>query len=187
MTDPSVGPTQPPSGGRAYLIALLLIAVSGFAGVWSLSQPWVTAVTNSGFGNEPVSVTGSALYPLSLAGAWLGLAGAVAVIATAGIVRRVVGLLICLSAAAVAVGPVAFLLSSEAVMLSDSVQAAADSAQRTSWWVLTGACAIAMTVAGLMVWRSGLQWRSLSGRQDGSAKVAASDWELLDRGEDPTA
>lgn len=187
MTDALAESAQPSSNGRTYLIALLLIAVAGFAGVWSLSQAWVTAITNSGFGDEPVAVTGSTLYPLSLAGAWLGLAGAVAVIATAGIVRRVVGLLICLAAAALAVGPMACLLSSEAVIIGDSAQAAAESARRTSWWALTAICAIAMIIAGLMVWRFGGQWRALSGRQDGSAKVSASDWELLDRGEDPTA
>ena len=187
MTETPPEPRSPSPHGRTYLIALLLIAAAGFGGVWALSQPWVTAVTNAGFGDEPVTVAGSTLYPLSVAGAWLGLAGAVAVIATAGIVRRVVGLLICLAAAALAVGPMAFWLSSEAVMISDSTQVTAESVSRTSWWALTALCSLAMIVAGLMVWRFGSQWRALSGRQVGSTKVAASDWELLDRGEDPTA
>ena len=84
MTETPPEPRSPSPHGRTYLIALLLIAAAGFGGVWALSQPWVTAVTNAGFGDEPVTVAGSTLYPLSVAGAWLGLAGAVAVIATAG-------------------------------------------------------------------------------------------------------
>lgn len=187
MSDSSEVPGSAGSTGRTYLITLLVVAVAGFAGVWSLSQPWVTAVTNSGFGEQEVSVSGSALYPLALAGAWLGLAGVVAVIATASNVRRAVGLLICIAGIALCVGPVAFLFTSEAVAISESAKVVASGATRTSFWLITALCAIAMFAAGLTVWSRGAQWRSLSGRQDGSAKPAASNWEMLDRGEDPTA
>lgn len=187
MSESAQTPQATGSDGRTYFLVLIVLAASGFAGVWSLSQAWVTAVTTTGFGEEAVSVSGSTLYPLSLAGAWLGLAGVLAVIATSGKVRRGIGLLIAVAAIALCVGPIAFLFTSEAVAISESAKVAATGATRTSYWLITVACALAMFAAALVVWARGSRWRALSGRQDGSAKPTASSWELLDQGVDPTA
>ncbi len=186
MSQPTVVPSPPRASGRSYIASVVLIAAAGFVAVWSLSQPWVSATTNSGFGRESVSVTGAILYPLSLAAAWLGVAGVVAVVATAGTVRRAVGLLIGVSAIALTVGPVSFLFASEAEAISNTAGVAAESAYRTNMWVVTFLCGVLMFTAGLVVWSWGGQWRALSGRQAASNKSAASAWELLDRGEDPT-
>lgn len=179
--------SEPPrSSGRWYAPTLVVTAATGFLAVWSLTQPWISGSTNAGFGDERVTITGATLYPLALAGAWLGVAGVVAVIATSGVLRRGVGLLICLAAVAIAVGPVSFFFASEVAQFDKVAEVAAGSIERTNFWLVTLLCALLMFAAGLLVWLWGEDWRSLSGRQAGSVKPTASSWELLDRGQDPT-
>lgn len=174
-------------GGRAYLATLLVLVVSGLAAVWSLTQPWVTATNNSGFGDQTTTVSGASVYPLSLAGAWIGLACAVAVVATSRLIRQAVGFVISVAAVAVLVGSVSFIFASEVELATEAGRVAAASAERSSAWVVTAACGLVMFCSGLLVARYGARWRSLSSKQSGTQQRMPTAWEALDRGEDPTA
>lgn len=171
---------------RDYVVTVVVEVVACIVAMWSLSQPWVTASTTTGFGQQEVTVSGSSVYPLSVAGAWVALALVVAVIATAGSLRRVLGGAIAIAGVAVVVGPVSFLLASEVELATASARVATTDATRTSLWIMTLACGIVVIVAGIVVSMRGAAWRSLSKRQSG-AKPASTPWEALDRGDDPTA
>lgn len=174
------------SGGRSYLITLVVIVGAAVVVLWSLGQPWVSGTFDAGFGEESISVIGNTLYPLSSTAAWIALAAVVAVVATSGVVRRSVGLIISVAGVAVIVGPVSFLLASEVELATRSASVAAISASRTAYWALTLVGGIVIFGAGLVVWARGASWRKLAGNQAGSTPAEPSAWEALDRGEDPT-
>ncbi len=175
------------SGGRVYLATLVVLTIAGGAAVWSLTQPWVSATTRGGFGDQTTVVTGASLYPLSLAGSWVGLAAAVAVVATSGFIRRAVGIVIVACAVAILVGPVSFIFANEVELATESSRIAAVSATRSSAWIITAVAGVLVFCSGLLVARYGIGWRSLSSRQSGTQHREPTAWEALDRGEDPTA
>lgn len=173
-------------GQRDYVTTVVVQLFACLVALWSLSQAWVLASSPSGFGQQAITVSGSSLYPVSVAGAWLGLALIVGVIATSGGFRRAIGIAICVAAIAVIVGPISFFFASEAELATASARVAATDAARTSSWVMTGACGLVIFATGLVVWSRARSWRSLSSRQSGS-RPAVTPWEALDRGDDPTA
>lgn len=170
-----------------YLVTLVVLIAAAALALWSLAQPWVSGLTSNGFADRTVEVTGSQLYPVSAAGCWLALACVLAIVASSGRARRVVAAVLVISAAAVLVAPIAFFASTEAELLTEAAEVAARDAVRTSMWLVTGVAGLLILACAAVIWVRGSGWRSLSGRQSNTSTRKESSWELLDRGEDPTA
>ncbi len=175
------------SSARGYAATLIALTLAGAAAIWSLSQPWATAQTSNGFNETTLEISGSALYPVGLACAWIALASVVAVIATSGVVRQVFGVVILFAAAGIGAASLLFLLLGEVVSTTSTPTAEAVSAARTgSWWAVALLAALVIAACGVTTMIFGSRWRRLSARQDGQTRAPASDWEALDQGEDPT-
>ncbi|MGV1035702.1 MAG: Trp biosynthesis-associated membrane protein [Candidatus Nanopelagicales bacterium] len=174
---------------RIYPLVLLCLLLSAGISVWALQRTWVTSsVTEPGLPADTETVTGSSLYPASLAGAWLALACVVAIVATRGRWRSVVGVVVVLASVATMISAVAFPLTAGIEFASPSLSSRPNLQISTSnWWIVTGICAVVIFVCGVAVLRWASQWRSLSSRQAGTTTPELSDWEKLDRGLDPSA
>jgi len=178
---------------KAYPSILLLLAISGLLVVWSLSQPWVSATIADGvLPVEKVVVTGSTIYPLAVACGWIALASVLAVAAIRGVARVVLGVVVVLAALGVLANALGFALSpGRDALTQTSISATAQVSTSTSqWWIVSAVAALVFGYCGIATIRWGRTWRTLSARQDGNAaadRPARSDWEALDRGEDPTA
>lgn len=189
-SDPKADTTGVPSPKQAggYGLTLVGLIAGGAGALWSLTQPWATEVVSNGFTTAEVAVSGASLYPVGLAGAWIALASAVAVVATGGRVRQVFAAVVLASAAAVLAAPLLYLLLDAVVVGSDIGQPQSAAESRTTWWILTLVCGLLIAAAGVTTMVRGSRWRRLSARQDGQRKrVAVSDWDALDQGDDPTA
>lgn len=174
---------------KTYMITLGLLVLGGLGGVWSLSQVWVTATLfQPGLPTEFLADTGATLYPVALVGSWLAVASAIAIIALGAKARKVIGVLAVLCAVAVLVSPVAFFVTDSAVRVTDqNNQFESIAVATTHWYILLLPCSIAIAIAGVLAIVASSQWRSLSNAQTGSQKTTkASDWEVFDRGDDPT-
>lgn len=190
MTD-SVEPAPTPAEkSSGYGLTLLALTIGGGGALWSLTQPWASETVSNGFTTESVDVSGAALYPVGLAGAWLALASVVGVVATSGRARQVFGVVVLGSAAAVLAAPLLYLLLDQIVVGADTSQtrdALGASPTKTLWWVVTMLCGFAIAASGIFTMLRGAGWRRLSARQDGQKqKSDVSDWDALDQGNDPT-
>lgn len=181
-------PELPARSRRTYPVVLVCLLLSAGISVWVLQRTWVTSsVTEPGLPIETETVTGATLYPASVAGAWLALACVVAIVATRGRWRSVVGVMVLLAAIATMVAAVAFPLTASIEFASTSLSSRPNLQVTTSsWWLVTGLCAVAIFACGIAVLRWSSQWRSLSSKQAGTASPELSDWEKLDRGLDPS-
>ena len=168
-------------------VLLLLVAASGL-GVWALGQVWVTStVVLPGMPAQAETATGSQLYPAATAGAWFALACVAALVATKGRGRFVVGALIVIAAAAVLTSVIAFPLTADVEFASSSFKSAANLTVTTAaWWILVAAAGLVIAGCGVVTLIFGRGWRSLSSRQGANTTRELSDWEKLDRGQDPT-
>jgi uncharacterized membrane protein (TIGR02234 family) len=187
------------------LITALLIDVVGAAGaLLAATRQWqsVTTPRPAPLHDDVLALTGRDIDAAPTALALVALAGVVAVIATRGWLRRVVGGVLALSglgliwraaasSGAVSVQRARALVSEHhptaALGPTPHVQA------HVGWAVVTIVCGILVTAAGAWIAWRGHRWQVMSARYEAqppvegdSAKAAASLWNALDRGEDPT-
>jgi len=180
---------------RAVLVLVLLAAsvvlVSG-------SREWVSgSVGDVVLGTSALHGRGSDLAPGVMAAALVGLASAV-VAATSGRVVRVVAACSALAAAVLGASVVVAVLADPSAALGTLAAAGTGrggtlAAQgRVSGWAWAALAAmLVMGVGGLGALIGGSRWHGLSSRYDAGEPAAgqapaASAWDQLSRGEDPT-
>lgn len=195
------------TGGRRFAGVLLVLALASLGVLVSYSATWVVALVPvfagapepSAPGRE-VALAGRDLAPLGAAMGWVGLAAIAALLATRTWGRRVTGAVVLLAGGAAGVTGIAFGLTEAATggggafiaaALGDPADAAASSVSISAWWVLAAVSGLAMLACGMLALVDGPAWPRLGARysrSDGvrSAPSAASTWDALDRGEDPT-
>jgi hypothetical protein len=154
------------SARREISIAVLLSAAGAGLALFAATRTWWVEVVPR---PAPLPATrtahdGGDLLP---ALALVGLAGAGALVATKGRARRWLGVLLLLNGAGVAAGG--------AVGLADA----------TGWPLACVAGGVLLAAGGAFAAVRGARWPSLGTRYE-RAPVATSDWDALDRGEDPT-
>lgn len=154
------------NGRREISVAVVVCAAGAGLALFAATRTWWVEVVP-----RPVPLTatrtahdGGGLLP---ALALVGLAGAGAMVATKGRARRWLGVLLLLNGAGVAAGG--------ALGLSDA----------TGWPLACVAGGLLIAAGGLLAVVRGGRWPSLGTRYE-RAPVATSDWDALDRGEDPT-
>lgn len=182
--------------------ALLALAVGGGLTLVSASSRWATLSAEDGLVGASVSVTGSALAPLSVAVGVVALAAVPAVLAVRALLRAVVAGVVALLGvvAFVQVAAVAADLAATArEWWQVEVGALARSAQvEVTAWPYATLVGLLVVVAGAgLVLVRGSRWSGLSGRYDAPAAADGSrprptaspdvdPWQALDRGDDPT-
>lgn len=176
------------SSGRTYGLVLVGLVAGGALALWALGQTWVTAqVTEGDLPEQIVTLSGSAIYPVSAAAAWVAIASIAAIVAVSGKGRIAVGAVILAASAGMGVAALAFPLSSQVQRVSAAYTTAPEvTATTSSAWIAVAVATVLTGVCGITVLIAGPSWRSLSSKQSGSAPRKTSDWEALDRGEDPT-
>jgi uncharacterized membrane protein (TIGR02234 family) len=160
--------------------------------------------------DEVLSVSGRTVDAAITALAVVALAGVVALLATRGFARRVVGVVVFLAGAAMlwrAVTAFGALNAqrARALVLAHHPGApigirAPEVSTSATWPVVTSICAVLILVAGVLVAWRGSGWATLSARYDRpsddggdpdpageNARAAATMWNDLDRGHDPTS
>lgn len=174
--------------GRSYLVTSVVLIAAAALAIWALGQVWVSAqVRDSDLPVQMVDVTGSSLYPASLAAAWVTLAAVAAIVATRGRLRSAVAIVVMVCAAGIGMAAIAFPLSSHIELISGNYQTNQDvSVSVTSYWVFVAVAAVLVAGCAISALMFGSAWRSLSARQSGATARKNSTWDALDRGEDPT-
>ncbi|MDQ1696853.1 MAG: hypothetical protein QOJ03_2206 [Frankiaceae bacterium] len=183
------------TGRRGLLVALSGCVIGGALTLIAAGRTWGHAVLPAATGARVrVTVTGhdvAAALP-ALGVALLVLAGAV--IAVRSWLRRLVGLLLVVVGGAV-IGIGATSADNVTAALRDrafGVQHAGVSAGLSGWAVLAIAGGAFAVAAGALTAVAGAQWPALGARYESPAGAsraaprAESDWESLDRGDDPT-
>lgn len=183
---------------RAFVVVLATCVVAGTVVLVAAGRTWGRAALSTVTGSvDHVSVTGHGVEPAlpALGVALLVLTGGL--IAARGWLRRSVGLLVVVVGAAVVALAVAS-RSDIAEALSQRAFAVADSnvPPRTSGWAVVSALAGALAVGcGALTVIVGARWPAFGARYDaagarggrkGGGSKAMSEWDALDRGEDPT-
>ncbi|HKC28371.1 MAG TPA: Trp biosynthesis-associated membrane protein, partial [Jatrophihabitans sp.] len=187
------------------LITALLLDVIGAAGaLLAATRHWQTVTTPrpAPLHDDVLALTGRDIDAAPTALALVALAGVVAVIATRGWLRRVVGAVLALSGvglvwrAAVSAGAVSA-QRARALVTAHHPTAALGPAPHvqanTGWAVVTVVCGVLVTATGTWIAWRGHTWQVMSARYEAhppaegdSTKAAATLWNALDRGEDPT-
>jgi uncharacterized membrane protein (TIGR02234 family) len=161
--------------------------------------------------DDVLRLTGRAVDAAPTALALVALAGLVAVLATRGLARRVVGVVLAAAgaglvwramsaASAVSAARAGALEHADHPGISAGGTRAPTVLTNGSWPALTIACGVLVLLAGVLVATCGHRWSAMSARyenqpateaaatDDGAtARAAASMWNALDRGDDPTA
>lgn len=176
------------SSRRGYALALIVLLLAGACLIASGSMPWasgsISALAGAAGSGEQVW-SGSMLAPMAQATGVLALAGVAGIVATRRSGRLIVGLVLLLagltgawaSARVIAVDP------------RSLVDDAGVGAITMTWWpwaALVG-CLLVGLIGGVTV-GLGRAWPGLTGRYETAIGTsAASPWEALDAGRDPTA
>jgi uncharacterized membrane protein (TIGR02234 family) len=185
-------------------LALLLDLLGAGATLLVATRHWQTISTPTPLRDDVLDVSGRTVDTAPTALALVALAGVVAVFATRGVLRRVVGGVLVLAglgliwraaAAASAVGVQrARALVAEHHTTVEVSRLTPHVATHPLWPALTvcGGVLVAAAGAAIAVW--GHRWVVMSTRyeaaptpQADATKAAASLWNALDRGEDPTS
>lgn len=184
----------------------LLLDVLGAGGALLLSlRDWQTVTTpRTGRPADVLDLSGRTVDAASTAFALVAAAGVVAVLATRGVVRRVVGGLIVLAGAGLvwrAIAALSAVSTSRARSLVSSRHQTVSTggvvphvAVQAVWPVLSLVCGVVVIGAGALVAWRGHRWQQLSSKyenaappqHDDPARTAATMWNALDKGEDPT-
>jgi Tryptophan-associated transmembrane protein (Trp_oprn_chp) len=164
--------------GRSLAVAVIACAAGAAVALFALSRVWVTDVVSRPAPLPPQSVPhrGGALLPWVPALALVALAGAGAVVATRGRLRRIIGGLVVTVAAGLVAGGV--------------VGLGRAAGGRVAWPALVALAGLAIGWAGVRVIRHGSAWPAMGTRYERArprAARAATMWDDLDRGVDPTA
>ena len=195
MTDAAIGGSR-----RAYLTALVALAAGAALALVGYGLVWVTAEVPLLPGADLLDgatrvqeFTGRDLYPGAAATGWLALASAGAVIATRSWWRTAVaaiGLVAGVTGGTVAV--VFAATSGAAAMAGVTADLGGPATVPTTAspnWLVALAGALAVTIAALWTIVRGREWPAMGSRYERPRPGAgqASAWDVLDRGEDPTA
>jgi uncharacterized membrane protein (TIGR02234 family) len=176
----------------------VLLAGGAALALWAGSHVWVhAAVHHPGVVTaQRVRLSGGEVAGAAGALAYAVLAGAAVVVVTRGWVRLVAGGLAAALGVLVAVSSVLGIthLAGPVAAAASAGRGAVDFSATVSWWWL-GSLAGGVLAAGggtLAAWR-GRRWPAMGARygvperqRRATANPAASAWDALDRGEDPT-
>jgi uncharacterized membrane protein (TIGR02234 family) len=185
---------------RSYRAALALLAVGAVLLLVGFGRTWVTAVVrDAGLPTVTVELTGRDLAPAGAAMAVVALAGLAALVATRRVGRMLTGLVLAL-AGLIAVGSAlrygAWSGSTMALVADRAGVAASDATTSTTttlWWVVAAVGGALVLTAGALSLVASSTWTTLGGRyerrsstQPAPKAAAASAWDQLDAGLDPT-
>lgn len=195
------------TAGRRFAGVLVVLALASLGVLVSYSATWVVALVPVFAGDaapsapaREIALSGRDLAPLGAAMGWVALAAIAALLATRTWGRRVTGAVVLLAGGAAGVTGIAFGLTEVATggggafvaaALGDPAEATATSVTISAWWTLATLSGLAMLACGMLALVDGPAWPRLGSRYsrpDGArtAPSAASTWDALDRGEDPT-
>jgi uncharacterized membrane protein (TIGR02234 family) len=198
-TPPVVEPDR-----RGYRTALVVLAVAAALLFLGYAQVWVTAVVaQQGLPSLAVELKGREIQPAGSASAILALAGIAGLVATRRVGRAVTGALLVLEGLIALVGAVWFGVGAggrdDVVRLvSDKagIDVEAELSVRPWWLVVVVGGALLVAVGVLAIVRGG-RWPVMGRKYEraeseasaaaGGSVGAASAWEQLDQGLDPTA
>lgn len=186
------------TGRRGYLAVLAGCAVSGSVVLFASGRVWGRAALTTVTGSvDRVSATGHAAEPALPALALALLVLTAGVIAARGWLRRAVGLIVVsVGASVVALSFVA--RSDVAAEMKHRAFAVAQTsvpAHTSGWAIVTAVAGVLAVCSGALTVLVGARWPALGARYDavgargrrGDADLRVmSDWDALDRGEDPT-
>ena len=197
----------PARGNRhvVFAVALLLDAVGAGGALLISIRTWQTVTTPrpAPLHDDVLQLSGRTVDAAPTALALVALAGVVAVLATRGILRRAVGGILTLAGVLLvwrAIASWSAVSTSRARTLVADKHATVDVsravphvATHPSWPALTIVCGVLVAVCGALVAWRGHTWSVMSARYESGTprpadptKAAASLWNALDRGEDPT-
>ena len=186
------------TGRRGYLVALAGCAVSGALVLIAAGRVWGRAALRTVTGStDHVSATGHAAEPALPALAIALLVLTAGVIASRGWLRRVVGLIVVSVGASVIALAVAARsdVASELEHRTFAVARSSVPPHTSGWAVMAALAGVVAVCCGAITVLVGTRWPALGARYDavgargrqGDADVRAmSEWDALDRGEDPT-
>jgi uncharacterized membrane protein (TIGR02234 family) len=159
--------------------------------------------------DEVLHLTGRTVDAAVTALGVVALAGVVALLATRGLARRIVGTVVAavgvgtiwravVSAAAVSAGRARELIHEHHPGVTIGAGGSPHITTTAVWPTLTIVCGVLIAVAGAWAALRGQRWSSLSARYENravaapdsgaaDARAAASMWNALDRGDDPTS
>jgi uncharacterized membrane protein (TIGR02234 family) len=187
----------------AFGLALLLDVLGAAGALLVATRHWQTISTPrpAPLHEDVLQVGGRSVDAAPTALALVALAGVVAVLATRGVARRVVGAVLAAAGAALvwrAVASAGALGTAQARALVTSRHSTVDPSGVVPrvvvhgvWPALTGCCGVLVLLAGVLIAWRGHRWRAMSARYESRPASserpgAATLWNALDRGEDPT-
>lgn len=183
------------------LLAASVLVLVAYGATWAVVSVPVFAGESADAGRE-AALTGRDLAPLGGAMGWVGLAAIAALLATRTWGRRLTGLAVTLAGGCAGVLGLTFGLTEVVGDGGSFIEAAIgstvmpDVVEVRPWWLLAVVAGLAMMASGAsaVVW--GAAWPRLGARYSrdtdvrgagGSPLSAASAWDALDAGHDPTA
>lgn len=185
---------------RGYRTALVLLGIAAALLFLGYAQVWVSAVVaEEGLPSLVVELKGRDVQPAASASAILALAGVAGLVATRRAGRAVTGALLVLEGLIALVGALWFGLGSDdradaRRLVSDKagVDVQAELAVRP-WWAVVAVGGALVIVVGVLAMLRGGSWPVMGRRYErpeGEAAAAtagaASAWDQLDQGVDPT-
>lgn len=195
------------SPGRRFAGVVVSLLAASVGVLVAYGATWVMAVVPifaggdaAGGPGRAVTLTGRELAPLGAAVGWVGLAAIAALLATRTWGRRVTGAVVVLAGGAAGVTGIAFALTDVAsggagafvsAALGEEAASQATEVSITAWWVVAVLAGLLMLACGLLALAEGPAWPRLGARYSRpdaavTTASAASAWDALDRGEDPT-
>ena len=183
---------------RGYLAVLAGCLISGVVVLIAAGRVWGRAALTTVTGSvDHVSASGHAAEPALPALAIALLVLTAGIIAARGWLRRIVGLIVVSVGASVVALAVAARsdVASELEHRTFAVARSSVPAHTSGWAVVTAIAGLLAVLCGALTVLVGARWPALGarydaagarGRQGDSDVRAMSEWDALDRGEDPT-
>ena len=200
MSSSEVAPAEPDR--RGYRTALVLLGIAAALLFLGYAQVWVGAVVaEPGLPSLSVELKGREVQPAASASAVLALAGVAGLIATRRLGRAVTGVLLVVEGLIALVGALWFGLGAGGradVLHLVSDKAGVDVEAELSvrpWWLVVAAGGLLVVVVGVLAALRGGTWPVMGRRYERAegealatapAAGAASAWDQLDQGVDPT-
>jgi uncharacterized membrane protein (TIGR02234 family) len=200
VSDP--GATAEPDR-RGYRAALILLAVAAALLFLGYAQVWVSAVVaQQGLPSLAIELKGREIQPAGSASAILALAGIAGLVATRRVGRAVTGVLLVIEGLIALVGAVWFGVGAGG--RSDVVRLVSDKAgidveaelSVRPWWIVVAVGGALLIAVGVLAALRGGTWPVMGKRYEraeadaapaaGGSAAAASAWDQLDQGLDPT-
>ena len=212
MSELASGQSPPPVGGRrGFLLAIVLLAAGAGLMFRGYGRGWSSSViAEPGLPTLRVDLAGGDLIAEGVISAVVALAGIAALVAMrrvgrmfTGIVMMVVGVTTIVHAAVFGIGArtssgldavVSGLVSERAgIDINASEASSATTTTASAWWILVLVGGLMIVVGGAVALARSSSWPTMGGRyESGGASrsrrrsAPESDWDLLDRGLDPT-